>query len=249
MEIGIIGFGRFGRFAAKVLRNDFKVHVYDQRNLPRQRNVKVVSFDEVARKPVLVLCVPISAVETVCHRLKPLLSKGQLVLDTCSVKEEPLRCMTRILPRSVEVLGTHPLFGPDSARSGIRGFSIVLCQARCKRIDKVRGYLRRLGLEVIRTTAAEHDREMARSQALFHFLARGVSALDLKIGKLSTPGPARLFREFQEVQKDSVQLFQDLHRMNRHSRHLRRRLLQELIRIDNELSEEGPKRSLSRLRS
>jgi hypothetical protein len=37
MEIGIIGFGRFGRFAAKVLRNDFKVHVYDQRKLPRQR--------------------------------------------------------------------------------------------------------------------------------------------------------------------------------------------------------------------
>jgi prephenate dehydrogenase len=249
MEIGIIGFGRFGRFAAKVLRNDFKVHVYDQRKLPRQRNVEVVSFDEVALKPVVVLCVPISAIEAVCYRLRPFLSKGQLVLDTCSVKEKPLRSMTRILPRSVEVLGTHPLFGPDSARSGIRGFSIVLCQARCKRIGKVRGYLRQLGLEVIRTTAAEHDREMARSQALFHFLARGVSALDLKIGKLSTPGPARLFNEFKEVQKDSIQLFQDLHRMNRHSQRLRRRLLQELIRIDNELSEDGLQPILSQLRS
>jgi prephenate dehydrogenase len=249
MEIGIIGFGRFGKFAANVLQSDFKVYVHDHRKLPRQRNVTVVSFDEVALKPVVVLCVPISAIEAVCRRLRPLLSKGQLVLDTCSVKEKPLQSMMRILPGSVEVLGTHPLFGPDSARSGIRGFRIVLCQARCERIGKVREYLQQLGLEVIRTTAAKHDREMAKSQALFHFLARGVSALHLKIGKLSTPGPERLFNEFREVQKDSLQLFQDLHRMNRHSHRLRRRLLQELIKIDKELSGGRLKPGLGSLRS
>ncbi len=249
MEIGIIGFGRFGRFAASILQRDFKVYVYDQRKVLNQKNVQIVSFDEVALKPVVVLCVPISAIEAVCQQLRPLLTKGQLVLDTCSVKEKPLQSMTRILPTSVEVLGTHPLFGPDSARLGISGFRIVLCQARCKRIGKIRGYLQQLGLEVIRTTAVNHDREMAQSQALFHFLARGVSALQLNIGKLSTPGPARLFSEFREVQKDSLQLFQDLHRMNRHTRRLRRKLLQELIRIDNELSGNRSKSRLSSIRS
>jgi prephenate dehydrogenase len=249
MEIGIIGFGRFGRFAANILRNDFRVYVCDQRKLPNQRGVEVASFDEVALKPVVVLCVPISAIEAVCQRLRPLLKKGQLVLDTCSVKERPLEVMTRILPRSVEVLGTHPLFGPDSARSGVSGFRIVLCQARCRRLGKIRQYLQQLGLEVIKTTAAKHDREMSQSQALFHFLARGVSALHLKIGKLSTPGPARLFNEFSEVQKDSQELFQDLHRMNRYSHRLRRKLLQELIRLDNELSGDTSRPSLGPLRS
>jgi len=236
MEIGIIGFGRFGRFAAKILQADFKVCVYDRIMRVHHRGVQVVSFPEVARKPVILLCVPISEIDAVCHKLRPLLSEGQLVLDTCSVKEKPLRSMTQILPRSVEVLGTHPLFGPDSAKNGIRSLSIVLCQGRCKRIGKIREYLNKLGLKVIQTTAARHDREMARSQALFHFLARGVSALNLKIGSLSTPAPARLFNEFKEVQKDSLQLFQDLHRMNRFAPPVRRKLLQELIRIDSKLS-------------
>jgi prephenate dehydrogenase len=239
MEIGIIGFGRFGRFAANVLRNDFRVYVWDQRKLRGQSGVQVVSFREIARKPVIVLCVPISAIEAVCQKLRPLLKKGQLVLDTCSVKERPLEVMTRVLPKSVEILGTHPLFGPDSAKSGTSGFRIVLCPVRCSRLGKIRKYLEQLGLEVIKTTAVKHDREMAQSQALFHFLARGVSALHLKIGKLSTPGPARLFNEFSEVQKDSQQLFQDLHRTNRYSHSLRRRLLQELIRLDSQLSGAG----------
>jgi prephenate dehydrogenase len=239
MEIGIIGFGRFGRFAANVLRNDFRVYVWDQRKLRGQSGVQVVSFREIARKPVIVLCVPISAIEAVCQKLRPLLKKGQLVLDTCSVKERPLEVMTRVLPKSVEILGTHPLFGPDSAKSGTSGFRIVLCPVRCRRLGKIRKYLEQLGLEVIKTTAVKHDREMAQSQALFHFLARGVSALHLKIGKLSTPGPARLFNEFSEVQKDSQQLFQDLHRTNRYSHSLRRRLLQELIRLDSQLSGAG----------
>jgi len=239
MEIGIIGFGRFGRFAANVLRNDFRVSVWDQRKLRSQTGVRVVSFHEIALKPVIVLCVPISAIEAVCQKLRPLLKKGQLVLDTCSVKERPLEVMARVLPKSVEVLGTHPLFGPDSAKSGISGFRIVLCQARCRRLGKIRKYLEQIGLEVIKTTAVKHDREMAQSQALFHFLARGISALHLKIGKLSTPGPARLFNEFSEVQKDSQQLFQDLHRTNRYSHSLRRRLLQELIRLDSQLSGAG----------
>jgi prephenate dehydrogenase len=249
MEIGIIGFGRFGKFVANVLRNDFAVYVYDLRKLPCQKDVQVVSFDEIALKPILLLCVPISAIEGVCQRLRPLLKKGQLVVDTCSVKEKPLKAMKRILPRSVEVLGTHPLFGPDSARRGISGFSVVLCQGRCKRMDKIREYLRQLGLEVIKTTAAKHDREMAQSQALFHFLARGVSALPLRIGKLSTPGPARLFHEFNEVRKDSQQLFQDLHRMNRYSRHVRKKLLQELIRLDSELSGNRSKTALGTVKS
>jgi len=249
MEIGIIGFGRFGRFAANILQSDFEVYAYDQRKVTGEGNVKVVSFNEAALKPVVVLCVPISTIEAVCQRLRPLLTKGQLVLDTCSVKEKPLQSMTRILPKSVEVLGTHPLFGPDSARSGISGFRIVLCQARCKRIGKIQGYLQQLGLEVIRTTATRHDREMAQSQALFHFLARGVSALRLRTGKLSTPGPTRLFSEFREVQKDSLQLFQDLHRMNRYSRRLRQELLQELIKIDNELSRNASRPTLGSIRS
>jgi prephenate dehydrogenase len=238
MEIGIIGFGRFGRFAAEILNKDFEIFVYDSRDVPRHGQIRLVSFSEVAEKPILLLCVPISEIEAVCRRLKPFLKKGQLVVDTCSVKEKPLQIMTRVLPSFVEILGTHPLFGPDSAKGGIQGLRIVLCQTRCRRIGKVRNYLKQLGLHVIATTAENHDRHMARTQALFHFLARGVAQMEIKVGALSTPGPSKLFNDFKDVQNDSKQLFRDLQRFNRFAPAVRRNLIKSLIALDKDLTAE-----------
>ena len=235
LELGIIGYGRFGRFAAAVLKKTLKVFVCDRKPLSPDEGVQTLPLAQVAKKPVLLLCVPISEIDTVCRQLRPFLQEGQLVLDTCSVKEKPLRRMKQVLPRGVEVLGTHPLFGPDSARSGIQGHRIVLCPGRGSHLQRVQGFLTRLGLDVIVTTAANHDRQMAHTQALFHFLARGVAQLKIKLGAISTPGPSRMFAEFQDVQQDSLQLFTDMQRQNRFSSPLRRRLIESLIRVDWEL--------------
>ncbi len=235
LELGVIGYGRFGRLAATILRRDFEVSVYDRKTLPLEEGIRLVPLAKAARKPALLLCVPISAIEAVCLQLEPHLTPGQLVLDTCSVKEKPLRLMKQILPRGVNVLGTHPLFGPDSARQGIEGHRIVLCPGRGAQQQKVARYLKALGLKVIVTSAANHDRQMARTQALFHFLARGVALMKIKLGPISTPGPSRMFAEFQDVQNDSPQLFRDMQLENSFSAHLRRKLIRTLIRVDREL--------------
>jgi prephenate dehydrogenase len=237
-EIGIIGLGRFGRFAAGILKNDFQIFGYDPTFRVRASGVRHVEWDEATSKPIVLLCVPISLMESVCRRLASSLHPGQLVIDTCSVKEWPLRIMTRTLPRNVEIVGTHPLFGPDSASKGIRGQRIALCPARCTRVPEIRRYLTGLGLKVTITSAAHHDREMARTQALFHFLARGVAALRVFPGKLTTPGPAKLFHDFEDVQNDSLQLFRDLESLNRFAPPLRKRLLQSLQRIDQKLKKD-----------
>ena len=215
MEIGIIGYGRFGQFAAERLRKDFRVVVYDRKKVRCPRGIRAGPLEEVASRSLVLLCVPISQISKTCLEIKPYLIPGQLILDTCSVKERPLQEMARSLPKFVEILGTHPLFGPDSARNGIRGLKIVLCPIRCRRVSKVKAWLKGKGLEVIVTTPARHDFEMAKTQALFHFLARGVAETGIRVGRLSTPGPAKLFEDFRDVQNDSLQLFQDLHRMNR----------------------------------
>ena len=134
-------------------------------------------------------------------------------------------------------MGTHPLFGPDSARNGIRGLKIVLCPLRCRRVSKIRAWLEAQGLEVIVTTPARHDVEMARTQALFHFLARGVAETGFRVGRMCTPGPAKLFEDFRDVQNDSLQLFQDLHRLNRFTASVRKELIDCLTRLDAELSD------------
>ena len=147
MEIGIVGFGRFGRFAAEILRKDFPVSVFDRKIPSGQGGVHFATLGEVARKPCLLLCVPISQVERVCRRLGPLLTPGQLVMDTCSVKEAPLRLMLDLFPESVEVLGTHPLFGPETGRHGIAGLEVVLCPGRGNRTGKVETVPAETGIE------------------------------------------------------------------------------------------------------
>jgi len=240
VEIGIIGYGRFGQFAAEQLRKDFRVVAYDQKRVRCPKGIHRGTLEEVASTSVLLLCVPISEISRTCLEIKPYLTPGQLIIDTCSVKEKPLQELARSLPRFVEILGTHPLFGPDSARNGIRGLKIVLCPVRCRRVSKVKAWLEAKGLEVIVTTPARHDFEMAKSQALFHFLARGVAETGIRVGRLSTPGPAKLFEDFRDVQNDSLQLFQDLHRMNRYAAPVRRQLIECLTRVDAELSDSPP---------
>jgi prephenate dehydrogenase len=236
VEIGIIGLGRFGRFASDLLKHDFRVSVFDRKKIAPPRGIHSRPLEEVASKPVLIFCVPISQIESTCNDVRPFLFPGQLVLDTCSVKVFPTGIMQRTLPRFVEIVGTHPLFGPDSASRGIRGLRIALCPVRCLRLAKIRAYLEKKGLQVILTTPQEHDREMAKTQALYHFLARGVAGLKISAGALSTPGPAKLFEDFKDVQNDSLELFADLQIRNKHTARIRKRLLESLTRIDRELT-------------
>lgn len=236
MEIGIVGFGRFGRFAAEILGKDFPVSVFDRKPPCAPGGVRFAALREVARKPCLLLCVPISQMERVCRRLGPLLTPGQLVMDTCSVKEEPLRLMLDCFPESVDVLGTHPLFGPETGRHGISGLEVVLCPGRGNRVGKVKQYLETLQLKVTVATATEHDRAMAGTQALFHFLAQGFSRMKVGPDTLATPGPAQLLRAFQDVRADSRQLFRDLQQRNRFAPARRRKLIDSLTALDRSLS-------------
>ena len=146
MEIGIIGFGRFGRFASELLKQDFKVSVFDREKITPPRGIHSLSLGEVASKPILIFCVPISQIESTCNDVRPFLYPGQLVLDTCSVKVFPIGIMRRALPQFVEIVGTHPLFGPDSGGQGIRDLRIALCPVRCRRLAKITAYLEKKGL-------------------------------------------------------------------------------------------------------
>ena len=238
MEIGIVGFGRFGRFAAEILRKDFPVSVFDRKTPSAPSGVRFATLREVARQPCLLLCVPISQMERLCRRLGPLLTPGQLVMDTCSVKEEPLRLMLDLFPESVEVLGTHPLFGPETGRHGITGLEVVLCPGRGNRVGKVKQYLETRQLRVTVTTATEHDRAMASTQALFHFLAQGFFRMKVDPDTLATPGPAQLFRAFHDVRGDSRQLFRDLQQLNRFAPAQRKKLIASLAALDRSLSNE-----------
>lgn len=135
---------------------------------------------EFAAADVVLVSVPIELTARVIERIGPALPPGSLFMDITSVKRTPVALMERCTAREVEVLGTHPLFGP-SAKS-LQGMPVVFVPVRTGPLsEKIRALYERNGAKITYFTAAEHDELMAVIQALPHFVlfAFGITLKDL----------------------------------------------------------------------
>ncbi len=241
--MGIVGFGRFGRLAASHLRGHFDLIVHDREDCAdaaRRLGVLTGPLRDVARCSTVLLCVPISEMESVLKEIAPHLIERALVLDTCSVKEYPVSLMKAILPGTVDIVGTHPLFGPDSAAHGLQGKKIVLCPVRVQNLKRVVLFLKRLKLRVMVCSSEAHDRGMASTQAIVQFLGRAFLEIGLRHKFMATPGYDQLIGILEVVQHDTLQLFHDLQSFNRFAGGMRQRLIESLTMIDQELGEIRP---------
>ena len=77
MQIGIIGFGRFGELLAKVLSRSSKVYVYDKADKKKKikKHAIPASLEEVCSKELLILAIPISKLKNLLKRIKKHLKK------------------------------------------------------------------------------------------------------------------------------------------------------------------------------
>ncbi|WP_197919017.1 prephenate dehydrogenase [Thiosulfatihalobacter marinus] len=175
-SLGLFGFGAFGKLVAREMGAHFDITVCDPTYigavLEDGRAFAMGDIEDVAGCNIVVLAVPVARMAHLCACMAPHLRPGTLVVDVGSVKLAPMRAMATHLPEHVEIVGTHPLFGPQSAASGIAGRKIALCPLRGNRWRRVARFLRRLGLEVIVTSAEDHDREAAMVQGLTHLIAK-----------------------------------------------------------------------------
>ena len=216
------------------------VGVYDN-NLEKLNDLaKSASLEKVLTAKFIILAIPISAIESVCSEIAPFLKAGQVVIDTCSVKEYPIRCMLAQLPLEVEILGTHPLFGPDSGGSAIAGLKIAVCPARVSpaTYDCIRSFLHRLNLVVIEASPQEHDLRIAQTQAIFHLIAQALKRLEWGVQEVSTPGPTTFYSLVESVQHDTDQLFLDLERRNGYARECRQQFIRKVIEMDELIAAE-----------
>ncbi|HXS99921.1 MAG TPA: prephenate dehydrogenase/arogenate dehydrogenase family protein [Elusimicrobiota bacterium] len=241
MTAGLIGFGRIGRLLVRHFARDAKIRVYDHKldaRAVRALGAVPATLAEACAQEVVVLCVPIGAFEALTRRIKGLVRPGALVVDVCSVKEHPVRAMKRHLPKSVSLLATHPNFGPDSAADSLKGRKIVLCKVRMKDADYggAKRALERKGLDVIEMTPREHDRRMASSLVLTHFIGRSLIAYGAKTTGVDTEGYKRLLRILETVQNDSWELFQDMNRFNAYAAPMRRRFLAAMRATDRRVA-------------
>jgi prephenate dehydrogenase len=149
--------------------------------------------------------------------------------------------MTEDLPDSVSILGTHPMFGPDSAADSLKDRKICLCRVRMpdKQYRKIKKYLLSKGLIVIEATAREHDEQIATSLSLTHFIGRILSESGAVPLDIDTEGYKRLLRILEVVERDTWQLFLDMHRYNPYARKKRIEFMDIMQDINARLEQGG----------
>lgn len=225
---------------AKHLARGNKVEVWDvneKKKEAMEAGVDFVAFEKVAKNPIVILAVPMESIEDVLGKLSGLLSKGALVIDVCSLKGFVCKLMNESLPADVEILGMHPLFGPQSTKFGITGGKIAFCPVRVSELalSESKKFCESLGLKVFLTTPEEHDKQMAASQALTHFIGQAMHCSGIKRVELSTKTFDSLMDIADIIKNDSPELFKNMQELNPFALETRRRFLNSLNKIEESL--------------
>ncbi|CAH1656346.1 Prephenate dehydrogenase [Hyphomicrobiales bacterium] len=240
--LGIIGFGAFARLMARHLGAHFHIRAFDPAIPPGSASghptVAITDMASAARCPIVVLATPVGALEEAVAAIAPHLGAGTLVLDVGSVKVIPAEIMTRGLPDTVDIVATHPLFGPQSARDGLAGLKIAVCPIRGRRGFRVAAFLRRaLGLDVIVTTPQAHDQDAAVVQGLTHLIAKVLVKMEPLPTRMTTRSFDLIMQAVGMVRHDSPAVFQAIERSNPYSAAVRSRFFTLAAALDLELED------------
>ena len=231
-EFSIIGTGRFGLFWGKHLAMYYPTSFYDCNPALKR---KILSFgkwqtlNQCLKKDYIFLTMPISQIPVFLEENASRFKKGSVVIDCASVKTPVMAWLNTYIPDGVYYAASHPLFGPDSARIGLKDHILAIMPGRIplQRYNFLVGlFMNTLQLNVLCMSPEEHDRLMAFNLSLVHHLGRTLHELGISKLPLRMAGLKKLAEISQIVMNDSVELFKDFYRFNPYSAVLKDNFLQ-----------------------
>ena len=153
------GAGQMGRLFEKMLTlSGYQVRILEKNDWDRAPEI-------LNDAGMVIVSVPIHITEQTIARLPPL-PEDCVLVDLASVKSGPLDAMLTAHPGPV--VGLHPMFGPDCG--SLAKQVVVYCDGR--KPEAYQWFLEQIqvwGALLHRSSAAEHDQNMAFIQALRHF--------------------------------------------------------------------------------
>lgn len=177
MKVAVIGgSGEFGRIFARLFKEEGHEVTITGRDVHKGEKVAhelgvVFTRDNVEaakRSDVVMISVYIENTLDVIKEVAPHVMPGCLLMDVTSVKQEPCAAMEEFADKEVEIMGTHPMFGPRV--TSMEGLTFILTPVRVKKWEGfVMDILEKHGARIIVTTPEEHDRMMSVVQGLTHF--------------------------------------------------------------------------------
>lgn len=241
--IAIIGFGRFGKLLVKILLkySPAKIILIDTKKINISRkNLTVESIDGVKKADLIIPCVPISNFEEVIKQISPLIKKGVIVMDVCSVKMYPAGIMKTYLSDSTQIIASHPMFGPDSYRikKSLHDLKLVIWNVSAKKsnYNQVKKFFSGLGLKIIELSPKDHDKLLASTLSYSYFIGKIGQKMNIKKTPIDTYDFQLLLDHLSIVKKDSEQLFFDIQTKNPFSKNVLTRLERTFNTLLNKLN-------------
>ena len=136
------------------------------------------SFEEAAKADIIIVSTPTDKVVPVSLQVLEGAKTNSLLIDVSSVKTGITNTILKRVPRNMEYLSIHPLFGPHIRR--FEGENVLYVSAKPGTRSKVfLAYLTQIGLNVTEVGIHEHDKIMAVIQVMHHYglLCLGVSLM------------------------------------------------------------------------
>jgi prephenate dehydrogenase len=238
--VGVIGGnGAFGRFMISYLKKHTNVVAYSRNLKPGvHQGVRFAALEEVMSQPIVVLSIPVQAQEEFWKANAGKLNPQALVIDVSSVKVKPVKLMQKYLPESVQILATHPLFGPVSGKKGIAGLTMVTWPVRVddKSYRTAQKFLTdKLKLTLLEIDPDTHDKEMAYVQALTFFIGKALPEHGLPISELKTPTYQHLLNLEEVVRRDTGDLFITIQHENPYADAVRKEFVKRITQIEKDL--------------
>lgn len=192
-RLGIIGYGDFSKVLIEHLSPYCEILVFSRSREEGDAGfgARFAGIEEVLSSQIIIPSIPAQFLEDFFTSNLELINPSALVVDVASVKIKPLEVLGRVLPKTCQLLGTHPMFGPASIakNQGLTGLKCVVCPVRIdsEKEKTIVDFLRNeIGLRVIYKTADEHDREMAYVQGLSHFIGHTLDEMGIPDSDIST---------------------------------------------------------------
>jgi cyclohexadieny/prephenate dehydrogenase len=207
----IVGFARSSETREIAREIGLCDHVYDS------------ATEAVKDADLVVLCVPVGAMEAVAKEIEPALKAGATVSDVGSVKRTVIDAVGPYIPEGVHFIPAHPLAGTEHSgpRSGFaelfdNRFCILVPAEGTERaaVDRLAEFWLGMGAQIDEMDAEHHDLVLAVTSHTPHLIAYtmvGVAddlrrVTDSEVIKYSAAG----FRDFTRIAASDPTMWRDV---------------------------------------
>lgn len=216
--VGIVGYGSFGKLVATLLKRfapALEVRIYSSKHEPDGK--EFFSLAETASSDVVVLTVPMSAFEDVLLKVLPLTRPDSVLVDVSTVKVHTVNLLKKHAPQK-QWIATHPMWGPESyekKKGDVSGFRIVIAESTLpkERVQALSETLKKIGFDVVSVDADTHDKHLAETLFLTHFVGQVIARAGFDRTEIDTVSFGYLMDAVESVKHDEA-LFRDVFRFN-----------------------------------